>query len=288
MTSSRTRLAVPTFGGKQLWGDVFLHAGYRIQRNVLTRHHRLLNPADLRLAFGSWHTCHERFRQVQREQEPRFSSEHLVLLLHGIFRSKDSFGAMTRALREEGYAAHALNYPSTRQSIQDHADQLESLLNRMEGVRRVSFVTHSMGGIVARELLSRSGALWRRRIEPNRLLMIGTPNQGAEIAGHLGSIGPFRAVAGPALGQLRPTRADQLPTPDVPFAIIAGGTGDERGYNPLLQGDNDMTVTVAETHLEGAEDFLLVRALHTFIMVNPEVIDAAKRYLSTGKLGATT
>lgn len=278
-------LVLPTFGGKQIWGDVFLYAGYRIQQNVLTRHHRLLAPNDARLASGSWDHCHTTFRRLRESLDLRPASDHLVLLLHGIFRSKDSFGPMTRALRAAGYEAHGVNYPSTRQSLEDHADQVEVLLERLEDVRTVSFVTHSMGGIVARIVLSRKDRPWRRRIRVNRLLMIATPNRGAEIATRLDDLAAFRAFAGPSLNQLRPRNAAQLPTPDVPFAIIAGGRGDPRGFNPLLPGDDDMTVTVEETRLEGAEDFLVVKnAVHTVIMVHPEVVRAAVRYLATGRL----
>ncbi|HHO53821.1 MAG TPA: alpha/beta fold hydrolase [Deltaproteobacteria bacterium] len=277
-------LPLPTFGGKQLWGDVFLHAGFRIQRNVITGHHRLLSPSDLRMASGSWERCRAAFEDLYAQQAPAPEDRHLVLLLHGIFRSKDSFGPMTRALRRAGYDAHAINYPSTRRSLEEHADQLETLLEQVRGVSRVSFVTHSMGGIVARVLLGRTDALWRSQLEVNRLLMIGTPNQGAEIASRLQPISPFMAVAGPALHQLHPDHAAKLPIPDVPFGIVAGGRGTPQGFNPLLPGDNDMTVTVEETRLPGAEDFLLVNAVHTFIMVHPQVIEATQRYLETGVL----
>jgi pimeloyl-ACP methyl ester carboxylesterase len=273
---------MPTMGGKQFWGDVFLYGGYRIQQNVFTRHFRLLGPRDTRLAAGSYEHCHATFTRLKESSGTTPESDHWVLLLHGIFRSKDSFGPMTRALRAAGYEAHGVNYPSTRQSLEDHADQVEALLERLEDARTVSFVTHSMGGIVARVLLARENRPWRQRIAVNRLVMIGTPNRGAEIATRLDQLPAFRAVAGPSLSQLRAERSDQLPAPTVPFGIVAGVRGDGRGFNPLLPDDNDMTVTLAETMLEGAEDTLVVNALHTFIMVHPEVIEATLRYLETG------
>lgn len=274
---------LPTLGGKQFWGDVFLHKDYRIQQNVFTRHYRLLGPLDTRLAAGSYEHCHETFQRIKASRGADLDSDHLVLLLHGIFRSKDSFGPMTRALRAAGYEAHGVNYPSTRQSLEDHADQVEALIERLEGVRTLSFVTHSMGGIVARVLLARKDRAWRQRIAVHRLVMIGTPNRGAEIATRLDQLPAFRTIAGPSLGQLRLERADQLPIPDVRFGIVAGARGDGRGYNPLLTEDNDMTVTVSETMLEGAEDTLVISALHTFLMIHPEVIEATLRYLQTGR-----
>jgi len=276
-----SQLPLPTLGGKQLWGDVFVYGGHRIQRNVITQHHRLLAPGDIRLAIGTWESCYQAFQRHRDTGRIQLKSDHLVLLLHGFFRSKDSFGPMTRALQRAGYAAHGVNYPSTRQGLDDHAEQVSLLLERSEGYKTVSFVTHSMGGIVARVLLSRD-APWRERIQVNRLVMIGTPNRGAQLLTHLSQLPAFEEVGGPALAALEPTRAADLPLPRAKFGVIAGARGDGRGYNPLLEGDDDMTVSVASTRLPGAEDMLIVNAVHTFIMVNPTVIRSTLRYLETG------
>jgi pimeloyl-ACP methyl ester carboxylesterase len=276
---------LPTLGGKQLWGDVALYAGYRIQRNVWTGHHRLLSPHDLRLAVGDFDACHDALDRVVARTGARPASPHLVLLLHGMFRSKDSFGPMVRALRAAGYEAHAINYPSTRQSLQDHADQVETLLEHVRDADTVSFVTHSMGGIVARVLLSRLDRPWRQRLRVNRLVTIGTPNRGAEVVTRLEQLpAPIvEAIGGPALHQLRPSAARVIPRPTVPFGIIAGARGDPRGYNPLLAGDDDMTVRVEEALLDGAEDTLVVPVVHTVLMIHPTVVRATLSYLETGR-----
>jgi pimeloyl-ACP methyl ester carboxylesterase len=275
---------LPTLGGKQLWGDVGLYAGYRIQRNVWTGHHRLLSPHDLRLAIGDFDACRAALDRIVAHTGARPTSRHLVVLLHGLFRSKDSFGPMVRALRAAGFEAHAVNYPSTRQSLQDHADQVEQLLEHARDVDTVSFVTHSMGGIVARVLLSRLDRPWRQRIAVNRLVMIGTPNRGAEAVVRLEQLPAalVEVVGGVALQQLRPLAAAAIPRPTVPFGVVAGSRGDPRGYNPLLSGDDDMTVRVEEALLDGAEDTLLVPVVHTVIMIHPTVVRATVRYLQTG------
>ena len=70
------------------------------------------------------------------------------------------------------------------------------------------------------------------------------------------------------------------------YRFPRAGTGTDRGYSFLLSGDNDGTVRVEETRLEGAKDFLVVPRLHTFIMNAREVIDAAIRFLETGRFRA--
>jgi pimeloyl-ACP methyl ester carboxylesterase len=275
-------IELPTLGGKQLWADVFLHTGWRIQQNVVTGHHRLLDERDVRRSVGSFAHCMADFRALAGDRQPQ--SEHLVLLLHGIGRSKDAFAPMQRALREAGYEAHGVNYPSTLRSLDDHAQQVEQLLDRAEGVEQLSIVAHSMGGIVSRVLMARKGA-WRRRIDVHRIVMIGTPNQGSRLASVLAERVPgASSVGGPAFDQIRTDGSGQLPPLAERFGLIAGGRGDPRGYNPLLDGDDDSYVSVEETHLPGAEDRLVVpQGVHSVLMMQPTVIEATVRYLQTGR-----
>ncbi len=274
-------LTLPTLGGKQLWADLWVRSGWRIQRSLITGHHRLLGPRDLRFAAGSFAHCLETFDRRSLPDPPA----HAVLCLHGIFRSKDSFNPMARALEAAGYHAVTVNYPSTRRPLAGHADQISTVLDGLPATTtRVSFVTHSMGGMVARTLLAREGAPWRDRIALGRLLLIATPNRGADIVPWLECLPALYHAAGPALRELHPARASAVPPPALPFATIAGVRGDPRGWNPLLPGDDDLTVAAASVRLDGAEDHLDVPALHTFIAADPRVIRAAIHYLATGSL----
>ncbi len=273
--------APPTLGGKQLWADVFLHAGYRIQEQVYTSQCRLLGPNDRRWETGTYMECRNTFERMKSEHDLKHSSTEAVLLLHGIFRAKDAFGPMTRSLRTEGFQAWSVNYPSTRQSLADHAEGVERLLNSLEGIEKIHLVTHSMGGLLARLLLARN-AEWRQRIEVQRLVMIATPNQGAEIADMLQPLAATALIGGPSMQDLTTESVRKMPKPDVPFGIVAGVKGDGAGFNPLLSGEDDMTVALEETFLDGAEDELFVKAIHTFVMSHPDVITGTIRYLRTG------
>lgn len=262
-------LALPTLGGKQLWADLILRDGARIQRHVYTGRHRLLGPRDASWASGTLELCRE---VMERRCPPRADGpEHLVLCLHGMFRSKDSFAPMRRALRRAGFAAEVVNYPSTRGSLSDHADQVEHILDHVSGIKRVSFVGHSMGGIIIRMLLGRRAA-WRDRLESGRAVLIGSPNRGAVMVDMLNRSLLFRAAAGPGGLALATREAGDWPVPDVPFATIAGIRGDGQGYNPVLDGEDDMTVRRASVLLPGAAAHFDVKAIHTFLMRHPEVL----------------
>lgn len=275
-------IAWPTLGGKQLWGDRLVYEGYRIQRNVLTGHHRLLGPGLGRHTWGSYDECRQRFDRVRAEQQLTRPSRHLVVLLHGIFRAAEAWRPMERGLRDAGFATAPVTYPSTRRSLEDHADLVDDVLNNSDDVDTVSFVAHSMGGLVAREVLGREGG-WRERIAVNRLVMIATPNRGAVLADRLVPLQPLRRAVLP-VAQLTTDYVTALPHPSCPFGLVIGVRGDGKGYNPLLPGDDDMTVSEHSARLPGAEDeLLLAGAIHTLNMRDERSVSGVVRYLNTGR-----
>jgi pimeloyl-ACP methyl ester carboxylesterase len=278
-------LVVPTLGGKQLWSDVFAHDGYCIQRNVFGAHHRLLGPGDRRLAWGSYEECHRAYLATDRE--PWADGTHVVFLLHGYLRAKDAFKPMTRALADAGYAAVPINYPSMWRSLEDHARQLSQVLNRLEGPFTVSFVAHSMGGLIARQVLAQGGP-WQQRVTVNRLVMLGVPNQGADLADRLSAWWLYRTLGGPASTQLTTSHVPSIPVPTCPFGSIAGMRGNGNGWNPLIPGEDDGVVTLASTRLPGAEDTLDLACIHALLMRHPRVIDATLSYLRTGRFRASS
>ena len=188
---------------------------------------------------------------------------------------------IANGMPKDGYVHVMFEYPSTRVPLEKCAEYLHSVIESMTDVSQVSFVTHSMGGLVVRRYL-------KDHADPrlHRLVMLGTPNSGAEMADMLQKNFVFKAVLGPA-GQELVTDPQgtikSLPTPSIPFGIIAGGTGKDKGYNPLLEGDNDVTVTVASARLPGAADFLRVPRLHTFMMTDETVIRAVRHFIEHGR-----
>lgn len=276
-------LAMKTLGGRQFWGDVRFFRGWRIQRHVLSGHYRLLDPQDVRRAWGSLAEC-EATLQTERDrlQLPPMSGT-AVVALHGILRSSKVWNSLKQGLEPEGITVAAVDYPSTQQPITAFADQLQELLSSLHGIERIHLVVHSMGGLIVR-------AWCQRYSDPrlHRLVMIGTPNRGAEIASMLKENPIFQFVFGPAGQQLVHETHDefirQLPTPPLEFAVIAGSRGNADGFNPLIPGDDDGIVTTESARLPGAVDYLPVRVLHSFLPLSSEVITATRRFLITGAL----
>lgn len=276
-------MEVPTLGGRLFWGDVLHFRGWRIQENVLTKHFRLLDPEDKRHCSGTLEECVAKLDEIKTERGLEPLSGRAVIFVHGMGRSSKSWPSLSKRVEEAGHLVVGFDYPSTRCSITESAEYLAKVIDSLEGVEEIDLVVHSMGGLVARAYLMKHEDARLRR-----MVMLGVPNLGAEMADRVVAIPLYQWICGPGGCELV-TDPDgliaSLPTPEFEFAIVAGGRGTLDGYNPLIPGDDDGTVTVASTRLPGAVDFLMVEgAMHSFLMFNDQVIDATVRFLETGRL----
>ena len=290
--ASRPNVPLPTFGGMQVWGDVAHRAGWRVQRNVLTGHHRLLDPADVRRAWGDLAACEAALAAAVEEHAlPRPAGE-TVILVHGMVRSGRCFAALAADLQAAGFRTVAVTYPSTRQSLRESAAMLTQIADRLVAEQdpadpiTLHFVGHSAGGLVIRA--------WGEA-NPHapfgRTVLMGVPNGGAAMADAVRGVpllGSSLDLAwGSAAGELSTDPAASLrtlPPPPGEFLTVAGCRGTAAGYNPLIPGDDDGTVGVSEAQLAGQTEHLAVPgALHSFLMNEPAVRAATVRFLRDGR-----
>jgi pimeloyl-ACP methyl ester carboxylesterase len=279
----------PTLGGKQFWADELFFHDWHIQRNVFTGHCRLLSGANLRYAWGSFDECRAKLQNIKHERKLGPMDGPGVVVLHGLMRSSAAMNQMCRHLGEQGgYSVFNVSYPSTRGTVADHARVLDKVVESLEGINEIHFVAHSLGNLVIRHYLAdhtnpQSGIRPDPRIK--RMVMLGPPNRGAQLAEALAGVGAFHVVAGASATQLArewDALAARLATPAFEFGILAGGRGTTTGYNPWLGQDNDMIVSVESTRLAGAADFAVLPTLHTFMMDDPKVQEYTLRFLQHG------
>ncbi len=273
-------LRLPTLGGMQFWADELVRCGWRVQRNVFTGHCRLLDAQDTRQAWGTSEQCEVAMRRLHEAAGIEPQSERIAVLVHGILGWKDRWASMAAALRREGYEVIDVNYPSTRRSIEEHADQLATVIENLPEHEELSFVVHSMGALVVRQLLAEHDD-----IDAHRVVMIAPPNSGAVTADLCRDFFSYHLVYGPSGQQLVTGAASlcaRLPAPPCEFGVIAGGRG-EHGYSPLIPGNDDGFVEVSSTHLEGESDFLLVEGLHGALFRDAAVIEATLNFLRGGR-----
>ena len=285
--SSLDWVPTPTLGGTVFWGDVMLAGGHRVQHLAGSGDQcRLLSPRNLRLASGPFERCRRALDEVRRRDGVEPPSGEVVVLVHGILRSSKSMSRVAAAFAGSGVSAEPFDYPSTRVPLEESAGYLKRCVeNFPPSVTGVHFVVHSMGGLLVREYLRQTADAPDPRLR--RLVMIGTPNHGANLATMFSAVPAFQFLYGPAGCQLRDGEAcvaDALPTPTIEFAVIAGTRGTADGFNPLVPGDDDGTVALSSARLSGAADFLAVRGLHSSLVFQPSVTGAAVRFVTKGAL----
>jgi pimeloyl-ACP methyl ester carboxylesterase len=179
-----------------------------------------------------------------------------------------------------------LAYASTRGDVGQHAAALDRVIQRLDGIEEINFVAHSLGNLVIRHYFRDQTASGRGPdVRIKRIVMLGPPNQGAQLAKRMGRNGLFEFFAG-ASGQQLAAKWDELQSklaiPTCEFGIIAGGIGTTNGRNPLIQGDDDFVVRVDETRLAGARDFAVLPVIHTIMMNDPKVMEYTARFLEHG------
>jgi len=269
------------------WSDERVVGDWRLQRRAgaADAEARILDPAERVVEAGSPEACRARFERFEQNgQIPPVTGE-AVFVLHGLGESRQSMQPLVKHLRA-GLDATVMTfgYASPRAGLATHANSLAQVLAGLPRVTGVSFVGHSMGNLVVRRWLGMAKPDDTSRIR--RMVMLGPPNQGSDLARLAAGnslLASLAAGAGRELVLHWETIARQLQTPKFEYGIIAGGKGDDRGYTVLLEGDDDAVVRVAETRLDGADDFLVLPVRHSRMMRHPDVQAATLRFLREGR-----
>ncbi len=271
------------------WTDRHLFRGWRIQQHVETGKCRLLDGDGKLRAEGTFAHCLETLESVKREQHLAPMRGKAVVLLHGLGAPCWSMKLLADYLRQQGgYEVFIVEYASLRSNIDDQARSLARVIQSLEGIEEINFVGHSMGNIVIRRYLAGDRSPcenWNPDPRIHRFVMIAPPNHGSITATSLANDPLFQAVfgeSGQQLGVKWHELESRLAVPDCEFGIIAGGWGSRYGLDPFLPGDNDGRITVAETRLAGASDFVAVSALHELIANDFRVFGYTLRFLKDG------
>lgn len=204
-----------------------------------------------------------------------------VVILHGIFRTHRSMGALARFLERHGYAVLNLGYPSTRLSLEELADHVHPAIAAFaEQCETVHFIGCSMGGLLIRTYLKKY-----RPAGLGRVVMIGTPNQGSEVADYLKNNFFYRRLYGPAGQQLV---TDQrhfqacLGTVDYELGILAGNRPLDMLSARIIARENDGKVAVESTRLEGMRDHRVLPCNHTFFPASRRAWAETLHFLQQG------
>lgn len=213
----------------------------------------------------------------------------IVLLLHGILLNRWFLWPLERFLRSRGHRTLNLSYPSTRRTIEEHArsiaDRIEREVER-ESAPRLHIVTHSLGGLVARRLLTHElpgrGTLPRA----GRLVQLVPPNGGSAVARVWRGRRIYRALFGTGAGWQLGSDAEEIDricgTPsEVEWGIVMGWA--PCGIRAsILGGPHDGVVSHAEMRMDPSIPTTTVEMGHTPLLFFPETWRQVSAFIARG------
>ncbi|OIO72479.1 MAG: alpha/beta hydrolase [Zetaproteobacteria bacterium CG_4_9_14_3_um_filter_49_83] len=206
-----------------------------------------------------------------------------VVLLHGLARTADSMRTLDKRLSDQGYTVVNVNYPSRKHPIEALAEIAVGqgiAACEKQSASKIHFVTHSLGGILVRFYLT-----MHQRDDIGRVVMLGPPNQGSEVADKLKHAPGYELINGPAGMQLG-TASNDIPKllglVDFQLGVIAGTQSINLLLSTMLPGKNDGKVSVESAKVKGMQDFISLPVTHPFIMKNAAVIEQTIYFLKHG------
>ncbi len=178
-----------------------------------------------------------------------------IILLHGLARTRRSMNKAAELLAAYGYRVINVDYPSRSAEISSLAQHyIAAALKKCAppDIKKIHFLTHSMGGILLRDYLSGFSI-----DKLGRVVMLAPPNQGSEIVDKLGGWKLFYYLNGPAglqLGTDKSSVPNRLGPVNFSVGVIAGNKTVNPVLSWLISGDNDGKVSVNRTQVIGMKD----------------------------------
>ncbi len=202
-----------------------------------------------------------------------------VVLVHGIWMTGFEMLLLRYRLHRCGYQTYSFHYSSLRHTPAQNAVSLNHLLKKI-AADRIHLLAHSLGGIVLMHLFH---AFPEQK--PGRVVMLGTPAKGSELARRFYRKRGWRLLLGRAceqglLGDVPDWPEDRelgLIIGDRPLGMLA------QFFGGPLEKPSDGTVRVAETRIKQTRDVLRLPVTHFSMLANRCVAAAVCRFLHVGK-----
>jgi len=203
-----------------------------------------------------------------------------VVLVHGLFMPAISMLALAWRLRRCGFRPVLFGYRARRAGVAGAAARLHAFAAG-QPAETVHFVAHSLGGLVVRRLFEDHPDQ-----RPGRVVTLGTPHGGSEVARRLAARRWGRWLLGRSY-------AEGLSGAAAPWdscrelGVVAGSRPVGAGWLfASLPRPHDGTVALSETRLAGVSDQQVLPVSHTQMLVSAAVAEAVCRFLRHGRFGS--
>ena len=201
-------------------------------------------------------------------------SDHVVLL-HGLWMRGFALSALRRKLEAAGFTVSIFDYRSVTQDFSATIARLHTFTRNLAD-RRVHFVGHSLGGLLALRVLQEAPDLI-----DGRVVCLGSPLRGSAIARTLSAFrgGTF------LLGRNHPVLTTGISHWSGPHAlgVISGNLPIGLGIAMRkLARPHDGTVSVEETMIPGLTAHRVIAVSHTGLLFSPTAAILVAEFLRNG------
>jgi pimeloyl-ACP methyl ester carboxylesterase len=182
-------------------------------------------------------------------------------------------------LHAAGFGTHLFSYKSRTESLQDAAGALHQFIASL-ALESMHVLAHSLGGLVVMETLA-----GQDQLPPGRVVLLGSPVNGSEVARRLASLRIGQILIGRSISTLAAGNKKDAGSRET--GVIAGTRSFGLGLlTGNFAGANDGTVAVSETCLTGSTAQLELPVTHTGLLFSPRVAEQAIYFFKSGTFNA--
>ncbi len=203
------------------------------------------------------------------------NSRSSVIFVHGLWMPGSESRWFRERLRSKyGLASELFSYRTVAEPLADVTARLRRAIADL-GTDQVHVVAHSLGGLVALKMFEQFP-----QQPPGRVVLLGSPVRGSDVARRLAAIAIGRRMLGNiAQSELLPQRSPSWRHARE-LGIIAGTRPLGLGRTLMrFQEPNDGTVAVRETELPGTTDRLILPVSHFGMLLSTRVADQTGKFL---------
>ncbi len=209
---------------------------------------------------------------------PGKDNGEVAVMVHGLIRRGRNMHWLGRRVNRAGYAVYLYDYATTTKTIREHGLDflafIESVAADHPG-KKINFVTHSMGGIITREVLGHINRGTAGRLNADdigRVVMLAPPNHGSDAAKLALKLLPFSRRWIKPLGELSSSPEAYIHQVPVPEKFDIG----------IIAGRFDNKVAGRYTILYGMRDHTVINSTHSTIMYMRRAARLSVHYLRSG------
>jgi triacylglycerol esterase/lipase EstA (alpha/beta hydrolase family) len=188
---------------------------------------------------------------------------------------------MADDLAARGYHTVNIGYPSRTKPIEELVEGVARKIPKScKSAPKMNFVGHSMGGLITRAYIEK----YKPR-NLGRVVMLGTPNHGSEVADFLKNVGLYKTFFGPAGQELVTDQSAfgaMFGKVDYELGVIAGDRSADPVSSYIIPGTDDGRVSVASTKLKGMKDHIVLHVMHMAMPKYDIVISQTAYFLKHG------